>query len=307
MTPRDLPVPGPGRPTRRRLLAGAAGTVGLVLLGACRGDGTGGGALTGAGDPTYLRPFFATGLREPPVLRTGVSQRLPWGIADADGVPLRSGPATVTFVVRGPDGGVVGEVAVERHDGSVPFPYYPLRFTPPTPGTYEVAADAAGRRLTSAFAVAAPGDVRLVQVGDPAVPVDTATFDDPRGVDPVCTRDPACPFHAVTLRAALASGRPTVFLVSTPAFCQTNVCGPVLEQLVTAVASRPDLVVVHSEVYADVGRTKDPLRSKFTPAIDAYGLTFEPSLVVADARGVVVERLDFTWDERELAAALARI
>lgn len=304
MTPRDLPASAPGRPTRRTLLAGAAGTLGLVFLGGCRGAASSGDAFAEAGAPTYLRPFFATGLREPPVLRAGLSQRLPWGIADADGVPLRAGPGAITFAVRGPGGSPVGDVTVERHDGSVPFPYYPLRFTPPTPGTYEVTAEADGRALTSAFAVGAAGDVRLVQVGDRAVPVDTATFDDARGVDPICTRDPVCPFHRVTLREALGSGRPTVFLVSTPAFCQTNVCGPVLDQLVTAAAARPDLQVVHSEVYADVGRTKDPLRSSFAPAIAAYGLTFEPSLVVVDAGGVVVERLDFTWDERELAAAL---
>jgi len=241
------------------------------------------------------------------VLRTGLEQRLPWGVADPDGVPLRSGPATVTFRVVGPSGAEFAPIAVERHDGSVPFPYYPLRFTPTETGTHEIVTEIDGLELTSAFAVGAPSDVRLVQVGDPAIPLDTATFDDPRGIDPACTRDPACPFHAVTLRSALASGRPTVFLVSTPAFCQTNVCGPVLEQLITAAAARPDLVVVHSEVYADVGRTKDPLRSAIAPPVEAYGLTFEPSLVVTDARGIVVERLDFTWDERELAAALAAV
>jgi hypothetical protein len=35
-------------------------------------------------------------------------------------------------------------------------------------------------------------------------------------------------------------------------------------------------------------------------------MTFEPSLVVANADGIVMSRLDFTWDRAELRAALQR-
>jgi hypothetical protein len=40
--------------------------------------------------------------------------------------------------------------------------------------------------------------------------------------------------------------------------------------------------------------------------VNTYGLSFEPSLVVANADGIVTGRLDFTWDRAELRAALQR-
>ena len=46
---------------------------------------------------------------------------------------------------------------------------------------------------------------------------------DPRGVDPICTREPeVCPFHDITLTEALAAGKPVVYYVGTPAFCSTG-------------------------------------------------------------------------------------
>jgi len=41
--------------------------------------------------------------------------------------------------------------------------------------------------------------------------------------------------------------------------------------------------------------------------IDEYGLTFEPSLFVADESGVIVARLDNVYDRAELRAALSRV
>ena len=64
---------------------------------------------------------------------------------------------------------------------------------------------------------------------------DTPTFDDARGVDPICTRSPEpCPFHDRTLTDVVESGEPVALLISTPGFCQTAICGPVLELLMEA-------------------------------------------------------------------------
>jgi hypothetical protein len=43
------------------------------------------------------------------------------------------------------------------------------------------------------------------------------------------------------------------------------------------------------------------------PIIDTYGLTFEPSLFVADATGTVRTRLDNVYDRTELRDALASV
>jgi hypothetical protein len=256
-------------------------------------------------EPAFLMPFFATGDGgEPPVLRTGTEQRVPWGLADADGAPIHDGVPDLVEFALSLDGTAVGSpIPVQRHFSGVPFPYFPLRFTVAQPGAYTATVTVDGKALARNFVVADPADVRLVQRGEKAIPVETPTSDNARGVEQICTRSPACAFHATTLAAALGSGKPTAFIVSTPAFCQTSVCGPVLESLIEAAAARPDINFVHAEVYSHFD-SANPSASKLTDAVQRYGLTYEPSLMLIDAGGVVTERLDFTWDSVELATGL---
>ena len=121
----------------------------------------------------------------------------------------------------------------------------------------------------------------------------------------ICTRDPPCPYHQLPLAEALTNGRPTILLVSSPAYCQTKVCGPVLETLIAAEPKMHGLNVIHAEVYADVGaHDGDVLQATLTETVRAYRLSFEPSLLVIDGNGIVLDRLDFVFDTREFDAAL---
>jgi hypothetical protein len=292
--------------TRRQVLVSASGAAVLAACGGGGGDGQTPSTLSpDAGKPAFLMPFFATGEgAEPPVLRTGTEQRVPWGLADADGAPIHDDvPDRIDFALTLGGAAVGSPISVERRGIGVPFPYFPLRFNVAQPGTYTATVTIDGKAFPRAFVVAEPSNVRLVQRGEKAIPVETPTNDNARGVEKTCTREPACPFHTTTLAAALASGRPTAFIVSTPAFCQTNVCGPVLESLVTAAPSRPGINFVHAEVYQHFD-SSNPSASTLTDAVQRYGLTYEPSLLLIDGSGVAVERLDFTWDSSELTEAL---
>ena len=104
---------------------------------------------------------------------------------------------------------------------------------------------------TTSVDVYDPADVAIPQVGDPLPPFDTPTVDDGRGVNPICTREPACPLHDRTQSSALEAGQPLAYLIGTPAYCKTAVCGPVLDLLLDEQDSRPDLAMVHAEVYTD--------------------------------------------------------
>jgi len=85
------------------------------------------------------------------------------------------------------------------------------------------------------------------------------------------------------------------------------VCGPVLELLLSEQANFPAIRMVHAEVYNDPQQlASGKANPDTTPAVHTYGLSFEPSLVVANADGIVTSRLDFTWDRAELRAALQR-
>ena len=96
-------------------------------------------------------------------------------------------------------------------------------------------------------------------------------------------------------------------IFSTPAFCRSQVCGPVLDVLIReAEAFRDRVRVVHVEVY----RSRDvdfSSRDALAPAMQVYNLTFEPVLFFAGADGVVRERLDGPFDAVECRDALGRL
>jgi hypothetical protein len=61
--------------------------------------------------------------------------------------------------------------------------------------------------------------------------------------------------------------------------------------------------MIHAEVYpneAAVGRTT-------TDVVNAYGLPWEPSLFLALPDGTITNRLDYTFDQRELDESLSTL
>ncbi len=296
--------------TRRALLTGAAGAAGLALLGNCGStpddDGATQGSISlseGAGGRVLVAGFAYQG----GYAVTGVPQRLTFLVAGPDGAPTTDAPDALTFAVRG-DGGPLGDpLVVARRSDGIPVPYYPLTATFPEAGTWTASVELDGEPAEQSFVLSDPADVALVQPGSVLPAVETPTVTDARGVDPICTREPTCPLHDVTLSDALAEGRPVALLVGTPAFCQTGLCGPVLDLLLEQVAAYPDIRFLHAEVYRDAASTGDVATARLAPVVDAMGLTFEPSLFLTDATGRVTARLDNVYDRPELRAALDQV
>jgi hypothetical protein len=228
--------------------------------------------------------------------------RLPISLADQTG--LLSGadlPDTLTAsLVNAETGAVVVEnLTAPRHDAGMSIPYWPFRVEVSEIGVYSLVveggpADGAGVQVVD------PATVGVPLVGSPLPPFDTPTLDDPRGVDPVCTRTPEpCPFHDVTLTEALARSLPVVYLIGTPAHCSTGSCAPALDGLLALKDELADrYVVVHAEVYTDDTATT------VAPAVTNYAMTYEPALFITNAEGTIVERLDAVFDEVELRELL---
>lgn len=282
-----------------RTLAGATLLPSVAALAACGGgDSTGGPAAADrVGEDVQLVQRF------PQVLVPG-RVRIPVSLARAGG-PLGAGDALPDVlagrVVDAVSGDVVAaSVSARRHGDALAVPYWPFLVDVPAVGAYTLIVDGASPDGAS-FSVQDRAAVAVAGVGDALAPHDGPTFADPRGVSPICTRRPApCPFHAVTLREALAAGRPVAYLVGTPAHCSTGTCAPGLDALVEVASRHGDAVTcVHAEVYADEAATV------VAPAVEAAGLTYEPALWVADARGRVVARLDAVFDSDEIADAFA--
>jgi hypothetical protein len=270
-------------------------------LAACGDDG-GGSEETAAVPSTNLVALFAP----QGVLEVGREQRLTLAVADAEGTPLRDAPRLLEFSVRA-DGEEEGTpVTAEAHAEGLPAPYYPVVFTPEAAGLYEITTTIDGEGLEPrVFEVGDDSPIPAVGERLPLTP--TPTTSDPLGVDPLCTRDPACPFHEVSLDAALRQGGPIAFLIATPEFCQTALCGPVLDILVDAAAEVPGVRMVHSEVYANPRAVGDITQAELTPPMEALNLSFEPSLFVTDASGTITARLDNIYDRAELLDALGRV
>ncbi|MEJ7765963.1 MAG: hypothetical protein WKF86_10740, partial [Acidimicrobiales bacterium] len=144
--------------------------------------------------------------------------------------------------------------------------------------------------------------------GQPMPALRTPTPGDAAGVDPVCTRSPACPWHDVSLDEALKQARPLAVLVSTPAFCQTATCGPVLDILLRAAPEVGDRVgFIHLEVYATRPSGPEVTRTPLAPAVKAFALATEPVLFLVAPDGVVKDRIDGLYGTEEATQALKKL
>lgn len=293
----------------RAVIGGAlTATTGGVIAG-CGGDtakGTSSASVTtpGArGEYVLLQNFPSSGYAV-----AGAPQRLPFLIAGPDGAPLDSidGPVELRFRPDGGRGTTIGVTATPTGTG-LPREFLPIEITFPEPGVYEVTGRYRDADLTASIQVGAAGSTKLPQRGGPLPPVHTPTTTDARGVSPICTRDPVCMLHGVDLAEALTAGRPVAVLVSTPAYCQTAICGPVLDLLVAAAGTptAEGVDLIHAEVYANPRAVPTVAEATSAPIVETYGMPFEPILFVADRTGTLVERHDSIFDATQLEAALA--
>lgn len=311
--------PGPPDPGRRKLLiGGATAMVVLPFLAACGSDdepGTttgasggdshsGHGALMGegTGEMVMAAVFDANAS-----VVTGTEQRMPLGLVDAEGAIIAEGPDVLVVTIGDLAGNPIGEpIEVPRHADGIFLGYYPLRTTFERPGLYRLMAELDGVELTQTVQANEPHTLNLLQPGDELPSVTTATDDDAQGVEPLCTRYPEpCGFHELSLDEAVASDRPTVLMVSTPAYCHIGICGPTLDLLMELVAEKDlDADVIHVEVYEDAEAKGGPEGATSVPLLADLGISWEPSLWIASADGVILERIDFAFDRTEIAAAL---
>jgi len=296
----------PGRVSRRGVLRAGLGlgavAGGGVLLGACAQEGP---TSTPEAGPAATNALLAAFPQSVPHIAAGTPTRLPYLVSDPEGVPLTEIAAPVEFVVRAEDGSEVATEVVRPRSDGVPRAYLPLVVTFPEPGVYDISATYEGSTLDGAVQAFPADDVATPVVGRRMPPVDTPVVGRSLEVDPICTLVPRCPFHEVDLRTALDQRRPVVLLVSTPAYCATAVCGPILENLVELMGGRDDLAVIHSEVYKDPRSVSALADAELAPVPKEWQMVFEPALFVTDAAGTVTARADVIVDRGEMAELIA--
>jgi hypothetical protein len=146
--------------------------------------------------------------------------------------------------------------------------------------------DVNGQRAAGQGAI--PVSPRVVaQVGSKARGGATPVATSPAAAAKVCTREPPCPLHYVSLDQALRSGKPTVLSFATPLLCSSRMCGPVVDELMVVFdkLGKSKANFVHVEIYPQRDTNKP------APQFTAWGFQSEPWLVVIDRAGVIRARL----------------
>ncbi|HEX9854983.1 MAG TPA: hypothetical protein VGC47_06690 [Acidimicrobiia bacterium] len=144
-------------------------------------------------------------------------------------------------------------------------------------------------------------------LGSTAPSVASPTLDD-LPIDELTTDpEPLDRLYEQSIDEALASGRKSVITFSTPAFCRTEACGPLLEVVKGVAPQHPDVNFVHVEVYTgfdDAAFSPDD-PSFLAPSVVAFGLPSEPWIFVTDEQGTIIGRFEGVVASEELTALLA--
>ena len=282
-------------------LAGAGGSAaGLAaLVAACGGDEPGGSG--GSVPPGSLQALRADATQ---LSLLGAQSQLPvgtslytFGLSTADN-RLVTGGAPQVWVAKDETGRAAGpfpsrwfelkayETTRDTSPRSPLTGFYGAEVEFPEAGNWMVAAatEVDGGRAVGSGGVPVAAEVPAA-VGTKAKALSTPVATSPAGRKKICTREPACPLHGISLDDALRSGRPTVVNFGTPLLCTSQICGPVVdEQMVVADKVGAKANFVHVEIY--------PSRSTAKPvaALAEYGFSTEPWLLVVDREGVIRDR-----------------
>lgn len=150
-------------------------------------------------------------------------------------------------------------------------------------------------------------DTAAPAIGEPAPAPRTPTLSDATLEELTTDPNPDPEFYDLSLDEALGNGRRTVVVFSTPAFCQTATCGPLLDIVKSLAPDHPDVDFVHVEVYTNLTDSDfAPIPSNLAPAVlaDWWNLPSEPWVFVVDEAGIVTHRFEGVMAADELTAAL---
>ncbi len=326
----EIVVASPGR---RRFLRGAfavtAGGAALYAVGCGGGDDVA-PAATSTPAPVASPEATAGSVGIKPVLITSefvanAENRFVLGVLDSDGALVEGAKVHTRFFEIGADGATgtlrgegdltYTELNVEGahlHDGSdgdavteESVSFYVVNAPFDTAGKWgaEIAVTPPTGVATTVqvpFEVLAASQTPSTGAQAPRSRNDTAAQNTVPGS--ICSRDPACPLHDRVIAETAGAGRPLVVLFSTPAFCETRFCGPVLEVLLAQVPTYQDRVdFIHIEVWQDFQLQKQ------RDAVREWSLPTEPFTFFVAKDGTVVGKFEAVFSEEELTNALDQL
>jgi hypothetical protein len=143
---------------------------------------------------------------------------------------------------------------------------------------------------------------QVPQVGEKAPRIHTPTREDVSDVSEITTRVPPDTQNEADFADVLGK-KPIALLFATPQFCQSRVCGPVVdvaEQVKESYGEEAEFI--HMEVFED----NDPSKG-VRPQVKAFNLPSEPWLFVIDRNGVVRTAIEGAFGVTELENAVREV
>jgi len=139
-------------------------------------------------------------------------------------------------------------------------------------------------------------------IGDTPPRSETRTLDD-APIEELTSAGPYIErFYEMSVADAIESEKPAIIAFSTPAFCTSALCTPVMGTLETVSKEVGDKVnIVHVEVWRDYDK------QELEPAITEWALPSEPWLFILNSDGTVGARLDGPVSPEELREAIAQV
>ncbi len=151
---------------------------------------------------------------------------------------------------------------------------------------------------------------RLMSSEGSAVPATIQPImDEQNSIESLSSANPANPeMHQISIRDALELGKPVIVSFVTPSFCQTKLCGPVLEEAINPNYDQfnGEVIFIHVEPY-DLDRLKGGEGLYLVPAMAEWGLTSEPWVFVIDTEGKVRVGLEGITDAEELSLYIGAV
>lgn len=272
----------------RRLLPGLLGLT--IFLTACGSDEVEPFALVASSNGSIgigeQRVLFALVDPETDEFLASPDREASVTIRDENGSPLDTYPLEFIWTVPDVRGLYVAHVDI------------------PEAATYQATIDAEGLATAGPAGFVAFDDPPLIEPGEEAPASETRTsadFPDLSVITSDPEPDPA--MYESSVASAVTSGTPSVIVFATPAFCASQTCGPLLDQVKALRPDYPGVGFVHVEIYEDL-QVSSPEELTVVPATEEWGLPSEPWVFVVDSSGLVTSAFEGAASDDELTAAI---
>ncbi len=180
---------------------------------------------------------------------------------------------------------------------------YVANFEIPEAGVYQLSVAAEDLAETGPTGFQAVAEPVGIEVGDTAPASVTRTASDYPDLSVISSDpNPDPDLYRLSVAEAVGNQRPSVVIFATPAFCESQACGPMLDQVKELRGAYPGIDFVHVEVYEDL-QVQSREELTVVDAVTEWGLPSEPWVFVVDSEGLVTAAFEGAVNNQELLDA----